>query len=504
MGVKGQVIRWYMKSRVAKLQSAIASADDHQQTILQELISAGKETAFGKEHSFESIHNYQDFCAAVPIRDYEALKPWLNRAVAGEAKVVWNKDIRWFAKSSGTTSDKSKYIPVSAATLKTAHYQGAFDVMSMYCHHRPNTQIFEGKTLIVSGSQQQHQTGSRIRSGDISAIMVYNQPFLADFLRTPPKSVSLMEDFEKKLDLAAASSIMERVSGLAGVPTWNIVLLQKVLAITGKQNISEIWPGLELYLHGGVNFEPYRSTFDQLIPDKKLWYLQTYNASEGFFAYQDRPFADDMLLATHHGIFYEFIPQGQYHLENPDIVPLHEVEAGKQYAMVISTNSGLWRYKIGDTVQFSSVRPYRLRVTGRTKSFINAFGEEVIIENTDQAIAEACRRCNAIIKDYTVAPRYLQAGAQGAHEWLIEFEQMPEDMQQFRQLLDRHLRALNSDYDAKRSGDLALMLPIIHVAEQGLFYQWLKDHQRIGAQNKVPRLSNDRKVLEALLKLQSR
>jgi hypothetical protein len=332
--------------------------------------------------------------------------------------------------------------------------------------------------------------------------MIYNQPFLADLLRTPAKPITLMADFEAKLDITSKESAAEHVTGMAGVPTWNIVLLQMILANTGKAHIGEVWPDMELYIHGGVNFEPYRETFRRLIPLPGMEYLQTYNASEGFFAYQDRLGADDMLLATHHGIYYEFIPSSQFQSENPETLDLSEVEVGQQYALVITTNSGLWRYKIGDTVQITSLRPVRIKVTGRTKSFINAFGEEVIVDQSDRAITSAAMKCNAIIRDYTVAPIYLGAEEKGAHEWLIEFEQAPEHPEQFAAVLDKELQALNSDYEAKRSKDLALTAPKVHVARQGLFLQWMRDHNKVGAQNKVPRLSNDRHFLDSLLQYQ--
>lgn len=502
MGLKGNIIRAYLKSRAPGIFKEVENALQSQANLLTELIESSKDTAFGKEHRFSTIRSKSDFKKQVPVRDYDAMKPWFDRTLSGEQFVVWPEKISWFAKSSGTTSDRSKYVPVSKATLKTAHYKGAFDVMSMYCHNRPDTRIFDGKTLILGGSQQQHQPGNPIRSGDISAVMIYNQPFLADLLRTPAKPITLMADFEAKLSITARESSAEHVTGMAGVPTWNIVLLQMILANTGKTHIGEVWPDMELYIHGGVNFEPYRETFRRLIPLPNMQYLQTYNASEGFFAYQDRPGADDMLLATHHGIYYEFIPSTQFHSEQPDTIDLEEVQVGQQYALVITTNSGLWRYKIGDTIQITSIKPFRIKVTGRTKSFINAFGEEVIVEQSDRAITNAAMKCQAIIRDYTVAPIYLGTEEKGAHEWLIEFEQTPANPERFATILDQELQALNTDYEAKRSKNIALIAPKVHFARQGLFFQWMKDHHKVGAQNKVPRLSNDRHFLESLLRYQ--
>lgn len=501
MSIKGWAVREFLRRRASKpLREAVHALED-QQDVLTYLLNKASDTAFGKEFRFRNIRQYQDFQQQVPLRNYEALKPFFDRTLAGEQNIFWPDKILWFSKSSGTSSDKSKYLPVTQETLQTAHYKGAFDVMSMYCHHRPDTSIFNGKTLIIGGSLRQHEPGSKVRTGDISAVMMYNQPFLADLLRTPSRKITLMEDFEAKLQIAADVCIKERITGLAGVPTWNIVLLKMILEKSGKNNMTEVWPDMELYLHGGVNFDPYQSTFEHLLPHKAMQYWQIYNASEGFFAYQDRPFAHDMLLATHHGIFYEFIPQGQYFSEQPDVVSLKNVQVGQQYALVISTNSGLWRYIIGDTIEFTSVQPYRIRVTGRIKSFINAFGEEVIVDNTDKALFHACRQTGAEVKDYTVAPRYFDQGGKGSHEWLIEFDRQPEYLQLFTEALDKALQQVNSDYEAKRSKDLALTLPVVHIARQGLFFDWLKKHNRVGAQNKVARLNNDRKMLEELLSM---
>lgn len=501
MSIKGWAVREFLRRRATKPLAEAYSALEDQQKCLEYLLRKASDTAFGKEFQFGKIRLYKDFQQQVPMNNYEGLKPFFDRTLAGEQNIFWPEMIQWFSKSSGTSSDKSKYLPVSRETLQTAHFKGAFDVMSMYCHHRPDTGIFNGKTLIIGGSLQQHQPGSSVRSGDISAVMMYNQPFLADLLRTPSRKITLMEDFEQKLQIASDVCLNERITGLAGVPTWNIVLLKMILEKSGKSDMTEVWPDMELYLHGGVNFDPYKSTFDHLLPHKAMQYWQIYNASEGFFAYQDRPFANDMLLATHHGIFYEFIPQGQYFSEHPDVVSLKDVQVGQQYALVISTNSGLWRYLIGDTIECTSVHPFRIKVTGRIKSFINAFGEEVIVDNTDKALYQACRQTGAEVKDYTVAPRYFDNGGKASHEWLIEFDQLPADMQIFTEELDKALQQVNSDYEAKRSKDLALTLPVVHVARKGLFFDWLKKHNRVGAQNKVPRLNNDRKMLEELLSL---
>lgn len=504
LNLKGIAIREFMKWRSSKVKYFTDHALDTQNAILLDLLHAASDTELGKYYEFKFLKNYQDFKNAVPIMDYEDLKPFFERTLHGEQNVFWHENIQWFAKSSGTTSDKSKYIPVSSSTLKTAHYKGAFDVMSQYCYLRPDSKVFNGKTLIISGSQSQYLPQNTVRVGDISAIMVYNQPTLADFLRTPPKNISLKEDFEEKLDVVSQTSIHEHVTALGGVPTWNIVLLKQILQKTGTSHIGEIWPEMELYLHGGVNFEPYRELFDRLIPLPQMEYFQIYNASEGFFAFQDRLGADDMLLATDHGIFYEFIPIHLLHTAHQDVLSLDEVETGQQYALVITTNSGLWRYMIGDTIQFTSTNPFRVKVTGRTKFFINAFGEELIAENSDFAIQKAAEMTDSLVRHYTAGPKYFDDAGKGAHEWIIEFEKAPENIDVFKENLDKYLKKSNSDYEAKRWKDLALTEPIIHIAKDQLFYHWLKSKNRIGAQAKVPKLSNDRKILEELLEIQKR
>ena len=501
LNLKGIAIREFMKWRSSHVKDFSTNSCVQQHQLLLELVQSASKTVFGKEYDFSQIKNYQDFKSAIPISEYDDLKKYFERTLHGEQNVFWAENIYWFSKSSGTTSDVSKFIPVSKTTLDTGHYKGAFDVMSQFCLNKPQTNIFNGKTLVVSGSQKRYDKNPRVRVGDVSSILVYNQPSLADFLRTPSKAISLIEDFEEKLSIVAKKSIKENVTGIAGVPTWNIVLLQKILAETGKQHIGEIWPEMELYIHGGVNFEPHRAMFQKLIPLEQMEYLQVYNASEGFFAFQDRLGADDMLLATNHGVFYEFIPIDQINDEKPEIFSIDEVQTGQQYALVISTNSGLWRYKIGDTVLVTSTQPFRIKVTGRTKFFINAFGEELMVDNADKAILKAAVATNSIVRNYTAGPKYFDESGKGAHEWMIEFALAPKELNEFVILLDENLRKVNSDYDAKRSKDLALTLPIVHSAPQGLFYQWLKSKNKIGAQNKVPQLSNNRVILEELLAL---
>lgn len=499
--IKGFLIREYLRSRADGVLKYADDAELSQFRLLDNLLRKATATEFGRKYNFANIRNYEDFRKEVPVHNYDDLKTYFEKMLKGQQNILWPDAIQWFAKSSGTTSEKSKFIPVSKEALTTNHYRGAYDVMGMYAHNRPDTRIFEGKTLILGGSQRIHSAESSVRSGDISAIMIYNQPLLADILRTPPRKVTLMEDFEQKLSITSDVSIRENVTGLAGVPTWNIVLMQMILEKTGAAHIGEIWLNLELYLHGGVSFTPYADTFQKLIPLPGMQYLQIYNASEGFFAFQDRLGAEDMLLATDHGVFYEFIPLAELENEQPKVLSLGEIELGIQYAIVISTNSGLWRYKIGDTVIFTSKNPYRIKVTGRTKSFINAFGEEVIVDNTDKALSLACKMCNSSVKDYTVAPVYFSGGGKACHEWMIEFDVAPHNVEDFAALLDSQLQQINSDYEAKRSKDLALTMLKVNVARKNLFYDWLKTNHRIGAQIKVPRLSNDRKLMEELLQL---
>lgn len=499
--IKGIFIREYLKRRVDGIINYAENAESDQLNCLKSLVDRAKNTEFGRTYRFEQFRDYTDFEKNVPVSDYDQLKPYFEKMLKGQQNILWPDEIKWFSKSSGTTQDKSKFIPVSYEALSVNHYRGAYDITSMYVHNKPDTRVFEGKTLILGGSLQDHQPGSAIKSGDVSAIMIYNQPFLADVIRTPSKSVTLMADFEKKLALTAKIAVKEHVTAFAGVPTWNLLLLQKIIEQQNVRHIGDVWPEMELYIHGGVSFTPYKNTFEQLIPLKGMEYLQTYNASEGFLAFQDRLGADDMLLATKHGIFFEFIPQGHFNDPFPKAIPLSSVQVGIQYAVVITTNAGLWRYKIGDTVVFTSIRPFRIKVSGRTKFFINAFGEEVIVENTDAAISEVCTAFNVSVKDYSVAPVYFSEGSKACHEWMIEFENPPQNMDAFSELLDLKLQQINSDYEAKRSKNLALINLKIHIARKGLFYDWLKEKGKIGAQIKVPRLSNDRKIMEELLKM---
>lgn len=465
------------------------------------LIQSAKNTEWGKRYDFASISSLSDFTERLPVSNYERLKPDIERVMKGEQNIFWNSEIKWFAKSSGTTSEKSKFIPVSAESMEECHYKGGKDLISFYCNNHPQTQIFTGKGLILGGSHQINTFSNESFYGDISAVLMQNLPFWIQMLRTPDLSIALMDNWEEKIDAMAMATMNENVTNISGVPTWTLVLARRMLEITGKNSLLEVWPNLELFIHGAVSFEPYREQFMKLLPSENMNYLETYNASEGFFGIQDRLKAEDMLLMLDYGIFYEFMPMSEYGKENPKTLSLEQVELNKNYALVISTNAGLWRYLIGDTVKFTSLNPFRIKISGRTKLFINAFGEEVVIENSDHAIRIACERTGASIKDYTVAPVYFSENSNGAHQWLIEFEKSPESLERFTEALDSALKSLNSDYEAKRFKDMALKMPIVNILPENTFYNWLKSKGKLGGQHKVPRLNNDRKYVDEILSM---
>lgn len=469
-----------------------------QREVLQDLVTSAQYTEFGRKHDFHSLYNIRDFKKAVPIHEYDDLKPYILRIMEGEQNLLWNTPINWFAKSSGTTSDKSKFIPVSDESLEENHYKAAKDVLALYYDQHPESDLLSGKGLVIGGSHTVHRLNEETHYGDLSAVLLQNSPFYGSWIRTPELSVALMDEWEAKIEKIAQQTINENVTSISGVPTWTIVLFRRILELTGKDSISEVWPQLELYIHGGVSFLPYREHFDKLI-GKPIHYIETYNASEGFFAAQDRSDADGMLLFPDYGIFMEFMPVEEYGNDDPRTIGLADVEIGKNYALVISTNGGLWRYLIGDTVQFTSLEPYRIKVTGRLKHYINAFGEELIIDNSDKAIAEACEQTGAMVNDYTAAPVYFSEEGNGAHEWIVEFERDPDSLEKFRDVLDQTLKKLNSDYEAKRHKDIALRGPVLHRAHKGVFANWLKLKGKLGGQHKVPRLSNHRQYVEEIL-----
>lgn len=471
-----------------------------QQEIFERLISTAKDTEWGKKFDYSSIKNYQTFKERVPLSDYDDLKPWVDRMFKGEQNLLWPSEIKWFAKSSGTTNSKSKFIPVSKEALEDCHYKGGKDLLSIYVHNHPNRKLYKGKTLIVGGSASINYLNEDSYFGDLSAIIVKNLPFWVEFRRTPSKEIALMDKWEEKIDKMALSTINEDVYILAGVPSWTLVLLKRILEITGKNNIAEVWPKLELYMHGGVSFAPYREEFKKIIRKEEMNYVETYNASEGFFGIQDTA-AGELLLMLDYGVFYEFIPVQEYHQNKFDAIELSQVETGKNYVMVISTNAGLWRYVLGDTIVFTSKTPYRFKITGRTKHFINVFGEELIIDNTEKAIAIAGERTHSNVIDYTVAPIYMSEHETGGHEWIIEFSNPPENPSFFMEVLDNSLKSMNSDYEAKRSNNLSIRFPKLTIAPTGTFYAWLKEKGKLGGQHKIPRLSNERLFLEEILKL---
>lgn len=501
MTLVNSIFTWIMKKRIHQIELFMKYPHEVQEEWFRNLIQSAAHTEWGKHYGYGEISNSREFKERVPIQTYDTLKPYIERMLAGEQNVLWPSEIKWFAKSSGTTNDRSKFIPVSEESLEECHYKGGKDLLSIYCNNRPDTKIFTGKCLVLGGSSQINQLNADSSYGDLSAVLIKNLPFWAEFYRTPDQSITLLENFEEKVEKMARATIEVNVTNISGVPTWNVVLAKRILELTGKANLLEVWPNLELYFHGAVNFTPYREQFNQLIPSDQMYYLETYNASEGFFGIQDLPNSEEMLLMLDYGIYYEFLPMEHIGDENPKTLSLDEVELGKNYALIISTNAGLWRYQIGDTIKFTSLSPYRIQITGRTKHFINAFGEELIIDNAEKALAKACAATQSSIRDYTACPVYFKGNEAGAHEWIIEFEQAPKNLQQFTETLDQHLRELNSDYDAKRFKDMALRLPQIHQAPEGTFYKWMKTRGKLGGQHKVPRLANERKYVEEILGL---
>lgn len=501
MAIVNSIFTWYMKKRIHQIELFMKYPLDVQEEWLHTLISSAQHTEWGKQFDYKSILTISQFKERVPIQNYDTLKPYIERMLKGEQNVLWPSEIKWFAKSSGTTSDRSKFIPVSEEALEECHFKGGKDMISIYCNNRPDTQMFTGKGLVLGGSHQINQLCDDIHFGDLSAVLIKNLPMWAEYYRTPNISIALMDNYEEKMDKMAEATIKENVTNIAGVPTWTIVLAKKVLEITGKKNLLEVWPNLELYFHGAVNFGPYREQFKELIPSPNMYYLETYNASEGFFGIQDQDHSEELLLMLDYGIYYEFLPIENLEDEQPKTLSLDQVQLYKNYAIIISTNAGLWRYLIGDTIQFTSIHPFRIKITGRTKHFINAFGEEVIIDNAEQALAKACGATLAKVRDYTACPIYFKGEEAGGHEWIIEFESQPDNFEKFVDVMDQTLREINSDYDAKRFKDMALRRPKVHNAPADTFYKWLKQRGKLGGQHKVPRLANDRQYVDEILKI---
>lgn len=495
------IATWILKKRIHQIELFIKYPNEVQEELLFNLLKTAENTVVGKDYEFSSIKNYKTFSERVPVSTYEELAPMIKQTRKGAQNVFWPTNIKWFAKSSGTTNAKSKFIPVSNEALEGCHYKASKDLLCLYLNNNEESQMFVGKSLRLGGSKQMYENNNTF-FGDLSAILIDNMPVWAEFSSTPSSRVSLMSDWETKLPAIINETINENVTSLAGVPSWMLVLLNKALEETGKENILDIWPNAEVYFHGGVNFEPYKEQYKKLFPKDNFKYYEIYNASEGFFGIQDLNNSTELLLMLDYGIFYEFIPMDTFGKKDQKVIPLSEVELFKNYAIVITTNSGLWRYLIGDTIRFTCLSPHRIMVTGRTKHHINVFGEELMVENTDKAIAITSKELNCEVIDYTVAPIFMEGKEKGAHEWIIEFKKKPSDLDKFSILLDNTLQELNSDYEAKRNNNITLNPLKINIANEGLFYNWLKNQNKLGGQNKVPRLSNDRGYLESILATQ--
>ena len=498
--LRNSIVSWVMKKRFHQIELFMKYPHDVQREWFETLIDSAKNTEWGKKYGYKDIQTYKDFKTRVPVQDYDTLKVYIDRIVKGEQNILWPTEIKWFAKSSGTTSDKSKFIPVSKESLEDCHYKGGKDLISIYYNYQPESKLFTGRGLVLGGSSEVNQFSENSYYGDLSAVIIKNLPFWAEYQRTPSMDIALMPEWEEKIEKMAQISSEQDVTSITGVPSWTLVVLKRILEIKNKKHIIDVWPNLELYAHGGVAFTPYQNQYEEII-GKPITYLENYNASEGFFGIQDL-FGEDesgLLLMLDYGIFYEFMPIEELGKEFPDTKQLDEVELGKNYAMIISTNGGLWRYLIGDSVSFTSLAPYRVRVTGRTKHFINVFGEEVIIDNAEEALRIACEKTNASVSEYTAAPVYMENDQKGAHEWAIEFDQKPSDYSFFAEALDNALKSINSDYEAKRYKNFVLEPLILHPVEKGTFYNWMKSRGKLGGQNKVPRLSHDRKYIDSIL-----
>ena len=493
---------WYLRQRLRTLDAVAARPVETQRRWLMKLIQRAESTEFGRAHGFVDIESPERFAKRVRVQDYESLKPQIERMMRGEEDILWRGRVKYFSKSSGTTSDRSKYLPVSDENLRDCHIRGTWDTMSFFYDQVPNARQFAGKSLLMGGNLEQYQDRPGTITGDISAIMIDNMPGVARPFFTPDFETALLSNFEEKL--ARMVEIVSREKDLAmigGVPTWTVVFFRKILEHTGAAHLLEVFPNLQGYIHGGVSFTPYREQFRRFLPDENFAYQEIYNASEGYFAAQSDFSNPDggMRLLLDNGVYYEFLPMDQWDAEFPVALTLDQVQIGVDYALLITTNAGLWRYRIGDTIEFTSLDPHTIRVTGRTKQFINAFGEEVMVHNTDQALHVACEQMGCAVSDYTVAPIYFQRGERGGHEWLVEFEQPPAEPERFADLLDEELQRINSDYAAKRTADLALERLQLRVLPPGSFNRWLKQKGKLGGQHKVPRLANERKYVEEIL-----
>jgi len=491
-------IRAYFGLREERIVSLYEHALETQEKWFTFLIRNGLKTKFGHDFGFTPNMSYEAFQRNVPIQNYNALYPYIERIIKGEDDVLWNSKVEWVAKSSGTTQAKSKYIPVTNDSLKLNNYLSAKDSLTFYIELFPETELFAGKGITLGGSIQNMETETKIKCGDISAVLMENMPAIGEYLKAPNKDVLLNDNWNTKLHLIAEHTVNENITSISGVPSWMLLVLKEVLKISGKSKIEEVWPNLELFFHGGVAFHPYREEYNKLL-SHSVFFMNMYNASEGFFGLQDQRFCDDLLLLTDNGVFYEFLEIDEMGVTKKQAIPLQEVKLHQQYALVMTTPAGLWRYEIGDTIMFTSLRPYRFQITGRTTHYINAFGEELIMDNANKAIAEACRQTDAILTEFTAAPVFLKTNqSEGRHQWLIEFSKQPDDIEKFRIVLDQTLKSLNSDYEAKRTGNLLLDAPEIIIAAEGTFMKWLTEKNKLGGQYKVPRLQNDRKLMEEM------
>lgn len=497
MQIINSFFSWLFKKRMHQIDLFLKYPIEVQEETLLKLLSTAEKTEYGAKYKFAGIKNLRQFSEQVPLMDYEILKPYVIRMKHGEKDLTWPGEVKWFAKSSGTTSDKSKFIPVTRESLEECHFKGGKDMITIYCQNQENTGIFTGKSLVIGGSRQINQFNTNSYYGDLSAIIIKNLPFWADLMKTPDQEIALMENWEEKVDKIARATINDNVTNITGVPSWTMIVLKRILELSGKTHIKEVWPNLEVFFHGGVNFDPYRNQYNVLIPGP-MNYLELYNASEGFFGIQNDLSKNEMLLMLDYGIYYEFIPSTEWDKENPETILLEDVSTGENYELVISTNGGLWRYRIGDTIQFTSTNPFKFIISGRTKNYINVFGEELMVHNAEKAIEIACLKTNSIVNEFTAGPVYLQSGQSGAHEWIIEFEKAPENIDVFAEILDNALKSLNSDYEAKRVGDFILKKPIIRVAPKNTFYRWMKERGKLGGQNKVPKLFNNRKYVDEI------
>jgi hypothetical protein len=492
------IVKWLNNKRIGQIELFKEHPFETQHEALYKLLAKASLTEWGIKYRYSSISSVKEYQSEVPVQTYEDIVPYVERLRQGEANLLWPGEIKWFAKSSGTTSSKSKFIPISREALEDCHYRAAKDILAIYTLNNPRTRIFSGKALTLGGSHSINQFSNNSLYGDLSAILIENAPSWVEIIRTPKHDIALIEDFEKKLDLITRKSVNENVTSFSGVPSWYLTLIKNILSYTGKSNLLDVWPNLEVFFHGGISFTPYRELYKELIKGNQMHYMETYNASEGFFGIQDDPGKNDMLLMLDYGIFYEFIPADKVRSDNPPVYALGEVGTGINYAIIISTNGGLWRYMIGDTIEFTCLAPFRFRITGRTKHFINAFGEEVIVDNAEKALEEACRETGAIISEYTAGPVFMDASSRGSHEWIIEFEKVPDSLEKFTRFLDETLKSVNSDYEAKRFKDINLVMPVVRSAPKGTFRNWLKAKNKLGGQNKVPRLANNREYIEEL------